>query len=50
MVICGSEWKRRDMYVPNVYPHQINTFESNPTEAKYRSFGDHATSVTSTPE
>jgi hypothetical protein len=33
--------------LPRVKPLQINTWESRPTEAKYRSSGDHARSVTS---
>lgn len=39
--------EKRERNSPSVYPHQISTFESNPTDARYRSFGDHATSVTS---
>lgn len=38
---------RYEQYVPSVNPHQINTAESSPTEARYRSPGDHPTSVTS---
>lgn len=34
-------------YIPSVNPHQINTAESSPTEARYLSPGDHPTSVTS---
>ena len=33
--------------VPRVNPHQINTCESKPTDARYLSPGDQATSVTS---
>lgn len=44
-------WREKEVMkmkdIPSVYPHQIMTFESRPTEASQRSLGDQATSVTS---
>lgn len=44
---CEVIVRDSDCDVPRLYPLQIITFESSPTEARYRSSGAHARSVTS---
>ena len=43
-VTCGRNSTQK---IPSLYPHQMMTCESSPVEARYRSSGDHARSVTS---